>query len=426
MMEGKHILHVVFLKRMLAFLGISALSFFSVLTLLLPKLISIVGTQHKGGSDERQWLWSCVLFFLFLVNVVLDIWVISDSPSSSHFPFGRSLKRLFNACATGAPIGYCLQMIFLKGVFYSVTPEVCMVVSVLSLLCLRVDLEGRIVQFSPIPSTPVSQIPSCRGDVNDAGYAVLITSILALFLAYFTGSSLCAEDLLVSAAHMSLMVSLLKLGLDSLLVNIMVYPIDFDKLKPNTLSGDLNSAEYQIFNGNYFYAVQNFSFVLLLNSLTEGLGLEGISHKDFMSSFDSPLNLLSHQEISEKQAKYVDNLYLATASRLEAGSSGTFASRLFAHFKTPPAVSSRGAAAPPADADADAERPSLFHLLCRSLALRDLGRVARVSPFRRALIYRNPILLHRTMYALCSLIDYHAVQVLLICDGDLRIFSGAA
>jgi hypothetical protein len=53
------------------------------------------------------------------------------------------------------------------------------------------------------------------------------------------------------------MVSLLKLGLDSLLVNLVMWPIDFEKIKPSALSGDINSAKSQIFNGNHFQFAQS-------------------------------------------------------------------------------------------------------------------------------------------------------------------------
>ena len=358
-----------------------------------------------------------------MANLVLDIWLISDH-MGNYFFCVKSCKRCCISLITGAPIGFCLQRIFAACDFFSfaaVSPVVCMASSVLSLFWFWVGLEVRLVmQLSPIPPTLISPLPSCRGGAKEVQTFMLSIVTLSL-LAHFMGITRISKDLVVCAALMSLTVSVLKLAMDSLLVNVVMHPIDFEKLKPNVLlSGDINSAKSQIFKGNYFYAVQNFNVVFLLNSLTAGLGLEGISYSDFMNSFENPLTVLDHCNLAAKQRKYVDDLYLDTASNVKVERTNIFTLLSNCYGIPRPAIVSRSADAvhtrsttlhSPFPHNSKKGGPSLFRVLCRSFALRDLCRVARVSPLRRALIYRNPVLLHQTMISLCSLIDYHAVQV---------------
>lgn len=414
---------------MLAFVGLSAFSCISLLMICLPCLINnYYYLAYVEANTESQWPWCCGLIFFYLCNLFLDLWLISDH-RGNYLSHTRSCKSFFNALVTGAPIGFCLQRILASYDFFSsstVPPVVYMVSSVLTLLLLREGLEVRLVmQLSSIPPT-INPVPSCLGDVKDLLTIMKIVGINAL-LVYLTGTTL-SKGILVCAALISLIVSISKHASDSLFVNLVLHPIDFEKLKPNDLlSGDINSAESSIFNGNYFYAVQNFNVVFLLNNLTVGLGLEGISYNDFMNSFENPLTILNHRTHVAKQRIFVDNLYLDTSSRVDVARKNIFTA-LSNCFGIPrpnvvsrrvEAVQMRGNTLPPplsrsaATADNATEKgdPNLFQVLCRSFALRDLCRVARVSPFRRALIYRNPVLLNQTMYALCSLIDYHAVQV---------------
>lgn len=432
-MRGSNILFHVFVKRILAFGGIAAFFFLLLFTIILPQWISAVsgGGAQQESNAESQWPWCGGVVIFCLLNLVFEIWLISDA--GNYFFYKRSFIRFLNSLATGFPVGFCLHRIFaIYYLSFSVTPPlICMASSALTFLVLGVDVEWRMVlQLSPIPPKSISLIPSCRGVLSDARNALLSTAIVIITLAYLTATPL-SKDLLICGTQISLTVSICKLTLDSLLVNLVMHPIDFEKLKPNILlSGDINSAKSQIFNGNYFYAIQNFNTVFLLNNMMEGLGLDGISYDDLMHSFDNSSTVLNHHMLIAKQRKYIDNLYLDTASRVDDGSTNLVCSLANCFGVPRPAVVSRRAADPapggmnsptsslfrdPSVAEyltlQKGVATSLFQVLCRSLALRDLCRVARVSPFRRALIYRNPVLLHQTMYSLCSLIDYHTVQV---------------
>jgi hypothetical protein len=449
MKGSKNNLHAVFVKRILAFLGISAFSFFILLT-CSRFLISALRIQHLRTDNENRWQWSCALFLTFMVNFFLDLSAMSDT-TANYFSFAKPCKRFITALITGIPIGYCLQRFFLSDLSLATTPIICMSSSVVSLLLLTVDLEER-VQFSPLPATPISQIPSSRRDFTDSVTALLATAIsAALFLPYFMDTFFFSKHLVAGAVFISLIVVILKIFVDSLFVNLFMYPIDFEKLKPSSLGLGLtehespiiatlapHSSRSQIFNSNYFYAVQNFRLVFLLNNLGEGLGFEEINCSEFLTStsFDTPsppsapssLPLpLPAPQIVERQAAYVNDLFLATSARLRHATSSSPLLNTFLYYGIPRppviSISTQHADNSHSGGHSDVDRavllssrprPSLLQAICTSLALGDLTRLARLAPARRALLFRSPLLLDRALYALCSLLDSHAVQVIVM------------
>jgi hypothetical protein len=423
-MQGRNILHVVFAKRVLAFLALSAGAFTVFLYICVPWCMTLSRTRGNDliPHEDSEWMWLLVLYFVFLCNLCLGVWEIADM-ANYRVPSVRFCKHIVNTLLTGPPVGYCLY----RGIEWRSSGPgaltVCVVAATLSLLLLSADLEERLTQLSPCPVPSFNLLPSRRGDIRDITRAALFSTMFTLLFTYFT-CSLFSLDELYRAGTVCFVVAVLKVSFDSLLVIVAMHPIGFEKLAPSALFGDINSAKFQIFNGNYFYAVQNFNLVFLLNTLNVNLSIEGISYADFLNSFDGAINILSHQMILAKQFKYVDTLYQSTALAPNSTSSPFGCS--LSDFGFPLPVTSAFSAMSVTDSSISPScplqekvsqiRPREFflHRIFRSLALRDLCRLARVSPFRRALIYRNPIFLQQTMYTLCSFLDYHAAQVRIV------------
>ena len=69
------------------------------------------------------------------------------------------------------------------------------------------------------------------------------------------------------------------------------------------------------------------------------------------------------------------------------------------------------ASTPPGTIHRSRQQMGALQLLCRSLALHDINRVARASPNRRRGIYSNDMMLDAVMMALCGVIDTTTLQV---------------
>eukprot|EP00603_Paraphysomonas_imperforata_P008394 CAMPEP_0114445222 /NCGR_PEP_ID=MMETSP0103-20121206/18507_1 /TAXON_ID=37642 ORGANISM="Paraphysomonas imperforata, Strain PA2" /NCGR_SAMPLE_ID=MMETSP0103 /ASSEMBLY_ACC=CAM_ASM_000201 /LENGTH=598 /DNA_ID=CAMNT_0001616817 /DNA_START=228 /DNA_END=2025 /DNA_ORIENTATION=- len=338
----------------------------------------------------------------------------------------RPVKHFVNSLVMGLPMGFCLQKCFDGGVF---SAAVAPIASSVAAPMLSSAVEGRLGGASgaagPTSPPPFTLLPSRRHDISDAVHAALLATIFSTVVSYAVGFSF-SIDALFCAGLVAVTVAVLRLGLDSLLVNIAVYPIDFEKLTPGAFSGEISSAKFQIFHGNYFHAVQNFSLVFLLNNLIENLAIDGISYNDFLESFDCGSVALNQQIIYVQQQQFVDRLYETTELMSTARTPMAYAlSHLGAPRPLAATTTDPSRALDSSSSFCDSarypvrpslcyigyRRNSLFPRICRSLALRDLCRLARVSPLRRALIYRNPVLLRQTMQTLCSLVEFHAAQV---------------
>lgn len=411
-MKGKNILHLVLFKRILAFLGISSSA------ICVPYIICLL--QKKGNGIH--WLWCGAVYLLFLINAFLCVWVIAEN----HFPLVRSCKHVINAVTCGAAIGFSLQRCAAWGLFSaSDASMVCATSAVLTLLLLGSDVETCMCrQLSPCPAAPplaFSRLLSFRGDIGRALHVVLISSVLSAAFACFAGTTSWFEGI-VCAAKVSLGVCVGKLSLESALVGIVLHPVHFEKLRPLALlplSGGDNSA-------GYMYAVQNFNLVFLLNNISTSLGLPGISYSDVLASLDSDSSspVLNHHVIAAKQNKFVDELYLSSVAVFHGGACGRGAASrswglLASAALSPPRPALTCSASPGSSSCGGA---GVLQATCRSLALLDVCRLARVSPPRRALIYRSPVLLQHTMTALCSLIDCYTVQVCDVVNVSIEFF----
>ena len=411
------------LRRTALFVTFTTLTFFSAAAIVFPQLRTQPKalTALQSSSDTDMWVWACVLFLLWQFSLVLDVCSLSRD-SMYYFSFVKMYKSFFSALVIGCPVGYCVQQLFVADFSSEMSVTgICMLTSVLSLMFLGGDLEHRLCkQFSSIRSTPLRHMPLSRCDIKSTVHAIVLGALCAVFVSFYCGCPAPPMCLLYSAIATPLVISALKIYQLSMFISLILHPIDFEKVEGSTWSMHINSSHVQdvVDDNNYF--LKNWGFILLLNSVSEGLGFTELTCRDFMKSFERDESAMDCQSACRTQNDYVDKLYLTT--KFQLGDNKRSLSNIISMLGVPrPAAPRRGRvlsiqSCSSSPSNSKGRCLNLCKFFFRSFALRDVCRIARVSPHRRAVIYRNPLLLYQNIYALCSLLDFYAAQVRYKCS----------
>lgn len=407
-----HVLHSVFARRTVAFVALSFAGFFAVAGVC----IAVAVAQVEECQVVQLWIWSLLLFLSFLGGALFDVWVIYSS-TMEYFALSRPVKHVLSCLATGFATGLCMSEI-MRAIVLTSNPSMCILLSINALLCLQADLEVR-VESSPAPPTPIKRLSLQLCDISNFKHGLILSGLIFLTLHYLAGYRFSDVFGVLFTLLVPVGVLTMKLAFSSLLVNVIMHPVEFERLRPS--SYDISKPN--LLEENVYFTVQNYCLVFLLNCVSEGIGFEGIGFDEFLKSWDLSHSIPDDATISLIQAKFMSDIYHATSSKVELLKLSHFSAK---HFGVPqPFVVSHGASqysayneGPCGDGhkifnDEEMLGPctNLLKIACRTLALRDLNRLARVSPFRRSLIFRNPPLLVRTIFMLCSTIDFYTVQI---------------